>query len=98
MDKPGVCKHLDWIEIDRWFAKTYPGQYDHEVISEWVSNDRTTHNGELVGVDNDILSHEEEPDLYDEIDPKVLWFVETLYREFPEAADEYGRISMHFWW
>lgn len=98
MSKPAIEKHLDWVDLERWFEKKYPKQFKREVIAKWLRND-DTYNGSLVTANGEVLAEDFDPDDYEPFDVKtVRFFMQTLHDEFPEAVNSYGDVKIHFWW
>lgn len=100
MKKPKVKPYLDWIELEEWFEKKHPKQFDRQKIVDWLVGDDGCANGQLLHVDDECLSKDFKPSDYIEgIDwDAVKFFMQTIVDTFPDAVEQYGGVRILYWW
>ncbi len=100
MSKPKLRVHLSWPDLHRWFEEKYPSQFKYEPVNDWLTNDRSVSNGELVTASGECLAPDfDMENAYGSWDwDAIAFFMTELTEEFPEAVDEYGDVHIHYWW
>lgn len=102
-ERPEPELYLDWVDLCRWFRKTYPKQFKEEAVRDWiVGGSDYISNGSLVTASGECLLdpdlEEGEEDTYEMPPDAVVFFMKTLKDEWPKAFNEYGDVKIYFWW
>jgi len=94
MNKPTVKtkKHLDWIEVSRYLQDRK--EFNNDKLWKFFCGCSDFHNGCYVTLNLEEICAPEE-----KRDEAIVWFVKTLFEEWPDAADkQWGDISLWVWW